>query len=82
MICTAHQVLVKSRRLKLVGYVAIWGAGELHAGYGRGNLEVKDRFEDLGVDISIISKCIFKNLDAEIWIGLIWLRIRTGRRRL
>jgi len=58
------------------------GAGEVHTGFGRGNSRVKDHFEDLGVDFSIILKCIFKNLDAEVWIGLIWLRIRTRGRRL
>ena len=30
------------------------GAGEVHTEFGWGNVRVRDRFEDLGVDCSII----------------------------
>ena len=37
--------------------------------------------EDLGVDVRILLKYIFKKWDWGEWTGLIWLRIRTGNGR-
>ena len=42
-----------------------------------GNLSERDRLEELGVDGRTILKCVFKKLDAELWTGLLWLRIGT-----
>jgi hypothetical protein len=36
------------------------------------------RKEYLGLDGTIILKCIFKRWDGEAWTGLIWLGIWTG----
>jgi hypothetical protein len=38
----------------------------------------KNHLEDLGVNGSIILKCFLKKWDQEAWIGLLWVRIRTG----
>jgi hypothetical protein len=45
-----------------------------------GRSEGKNHLNDFGVDGRIILKWIFKNWDAEAWIELIWLTIRTGGR--
>jgi hypothetical protein len=37
-----------------------------------------DHLEDLGVDGSIILKCVIKKREREAWTGFIWLRIGTG----
>jgi hypothetical protein len=34
--------------------------------------------KDPGLEETIILKWIFNNGDGEAWIGLIWVRIRTG----
>ena len=33
--------------------------------------------EDLGTDEKIILKCIFKKIGWWVWIGLIWLGLKT-----
>ena len=53
------------------------GRGEAHTGFWWGNQRERD-LEDLGVDVRIIIKWIFKKWDAETWTGVIWLRIGTG----
>jgi len=47
--------------------------GDVHRRFRWGNLRKKDP----GIDARIILKRIFKNWDGA-WIGLLWLRIRTG----
>ena len=50
----------KSRRMRLTGYVALWGTGEVHTGFCWGNLRERERerdhLEDLNVDGRIILK--------------------------
>ena len=43
-----------------------------------GRLRERDHLKDLGVDERTILKLIFRKWDGETWIGLIWLRKRTG----
>jgi len=52
--------------------------GEVHRGLWWGELRERNHLEDLGVDGRITLKRLFK----KAWIGLVWLRIRTGGRRL
>jgi len=52
--------------------------GEVHTGFGLGNLREKQHLEDPGIEGKIISRWIFRKWDGEAWTGLIWLRIRTG----
>ena len=43
-----------------------------------GKCDVKDHFEDLDVDGSIILKLIWRKWGARVWTGWIWLRIGTS----
>jgi hypothetical protein len=54
--------------------------GELHTGFGLGNLGEKHHLEDPGIEGKIISRWIFRKWDGEAWTGLIWLQIQTGGR--
>jgi len=56
--------------------------GKVHTGFGWGDLRERENLEDLDVNVRTILKCIFKKWDVRAWTGLIWLRIRTGGRRL
>jgi hypothetical protein len=60
----------------------VWETGEMHKGFWWGDPRERDHLEDLGVGRRIILKWIFKNRNREEWIGLIWLRVGTGGRRL
>jgi hypothetical protein len=39
----------------------VWRRGEMHTGFWRRNLRERDHLEDIGVDVRIILKWIFKN---------------------
>jgi hypothetical protein len=41
-------------------------------------LNVRDYFEDLGVDGRTISKRMLRKHSVMLWIGFIWLRIETN----
>jgi hypothetical protein len=43
-----------------------------------GKTEGKRHLEDLGVDVRIIWKRIFRKYDGESWTELMWIRIGTG----
>jgi len=61
--------LIKFIIYKWAGNVA-QGTGEVHLGM---DLMERDDLKDVGVDVRIILKCIFKT-----WTGMIWLKIWTG----
>jgi hypothetical protein len=52
--------------------------GEMHTGFGRGDLRERDHLEDLGVDERIILKWICKKWDDETLTGMIRLGARGG----
>jgi hypothetical protein len=43
-----------------------------------GKSEEADHLEDLGVDGRIMLKWIIGNMGRRVWIGFMWLRIRTS----
>ena len=45
----------------------VCGTGEVHKGFWLGVLREKDHLEDLGVDIRITLKRIFKKWDGKVW---------------
>jgi hypothetical protein len=64
--------------MRWAGYVALWGTGDVHTGFWRGDLTKRDHLEDLIIGWRIILKWVFKKWNGETWIGLIWLRIGRG----
>jgi hypothetical protein len=74
--------VIKSRRMRWVGYVVC--TGERRGAYRVlvGELRERDHLEDLGIDRKIILRWIFRKWDGGAWTGLIWLSIQTDGRRL
>jgi hypothetical protein len=42
--------VIKSRRMRWDGHVALWGKGEVHTGFWWGDLRETDHLEDPGLD--------------------------------
>jgi hypothetical protein len=52
--------VIKSRRIRWVGYVARTGRREVYTGLSWGNLRERDHLDDPGVDGRILLRCIFR----------------------
>jgi hypothetical protein len=50
--------VIKSRRMKWAGHVALWGRGEAYTRFWWGNLRVRDHLEDPAVDGRLILRRI------------------------
>ena len=70
--------VIKSRRMRWAGHVALMEEGRVVYRVWWGNLRVRDHVGDLGVDGRIILRWIFRKWDVGVWTGSSWLRIGTG----
>jgi hypothetical protein len=52
--------VIKSRRMRWAGHVAVWGRGEAYTGIWWGILRERDHLVDPGVDGKIIFRWIFR----------------------
>jgi len=69
--------VIKSRRKGWAGHVARMGRGEAYTGFWWGNLKIRDRLGDQGLDGSIILRWIFRKWYVVVWTGFSLLS--TGR---
>jgi hypothetical protein len=67
--------VIKSGRIRWTGHEASKGRGEACTGFWLGNVRERDRWGDPGIVGKIILRCIFRQWDVEVWIGLSWLRM-------
>ena len=69
--------MIRSRRMRWVGYVAPMGEGR---GVDSlvGNLRERDHLEDPGIAGRITLRWIFRKWDVRAWTGSIWLTTGTG----
>ena len=74
--------VIKSRRMRWAGHVAIWMRRGGCLGSKWGNRREGDQWGDLGVDGRIILERNSRRWDVGIWTGLGWPRIETGGGRL
>ena len=74
--------VLKSRRMKWAGHVALMGEESWCVGSWWGNRREWDHSGDLGVDGSIILGWISRMWDVGTWTGLGWPRTGTGGGRL
>jgi hypothetical protein len=70
--------VIKSRKMRWAGHVALRGRREASIGFWWGNLRERDNWGDPGVDGRILLEWIFRKWDMGVWTGLNWLRIETG----
>jgi uncharacterized protein YjcR len=59
------------------GMWQVWGRREMHATFWWGNLKFQDLLENLGVDGSIILKCILK----KGWESMDWIHLAQYRNK-
>jgi len=70
--------VVKSRRIKLAGHVARMGEERVWVGSWWGNRREGDHWGELGVNVLIILRWIYRRWDVGTWTELGWPRIETG----
>ena len=75
-------LVIKSRRMRWAGHVALMGEERGCIGSWWGNRRERDHWGDLGVEGWIILEWISRRWDVGIWTGLGWPRIETGGGRL
>jgi hypothetical protein len=69
---------IKSRRMRWAGLVARMGRRGMHIGNWWEIQKERDHWEDQDVGGWTIIKWILERYNGMVWIGLIWLRIRTS----
>jgi hypothetical protein len=77
---SSHNIvrMIKSRRMRWVGDVALMGEGRVMYRILVGKAVGRDHLVDPGLEGNIIFTRIFRMWDVGVWIGLSWLRIETG----
>ena len=70
--------VVKSRRIRWAGHVALWGRVEVCTGFWWGNLRERDHWGDPDIDRRIILRWIFRKWEGVVGTGWNWLRIGSG----
>jgi hypothetical protein len=61
--------VIKSRRMRWAGHVALMGRGVAYTGFWWGNLRERDLLEDSGVDGLVIFRWLFRKWDGGVWTG-------------
>ena len=74
--------VMKSRRMRLAGHVALMGEERGCIESWWGNRRKRGHWGDLGIDGWIILGRISRRWDVGIWTGQGWPRIETGGGRL
>jgi hypothetical protein len=74
--------VIKSRRMRWAGHVALWRKGEVLTMCWWGNQREGDYWGDLDVGGRIILRWIFRKWEGVVGTGWSWLRIGTGGGRL
>jgi len=69
--------VIKLRRMRWAGHVALWRKVEACTGFWLGNLRERTTWKT-GIDGRIILRWIFRKWVVGVWTGSIWLRIVTG----
>jgi hypothetical protein len=79
MYCSPNVVqVIKSKRMRWVGHVALTGEGEAYTGFVWGNLRERDYWGNPGVDGREILRWIFRKWDVRARRGSNWLRTGTS----
>jgi len=74
--------MIKSRRMRWAGPVALMGEERGCIGSWWGSRRERDHWGGLGVDGWMILGWIYRRLDVGLWSGLGWPSIETGGGRL
>jgi hypothetical protein len=63
--------VIKLRKMRWLGHVALWRRVEVYTGYWWRNLRERTQMEDPGVSGRIILRRIFRKWDLRAWTGSI-----------
>jgi len=74
--------VIKARRIRWEGHVALMGRGTAYAEFWWGNLRIRDKLGNPGADGMVILRWIFRLWDVGVWTGSNWLRIGTVNRNM
>jgi hypothetical protein len=70
--------VIKTRKIRLIGHVAVMGRGKVYAGFWWGNLRERHHLGDPGIDGRVILRWMFRKWDVGAWAGSKCFGIRTG----